>query len=272
MTSQDKAFRRTVLSYYRRSGRHDLPWRQTHDPYRILVSELMLQQTQVPRVIPKYEAFVAQWSTPAALAKAPLGDVLRAWQGLGYNRRARFLHEAARAVVSEHDGEFPAEYEVLRALPGIGPYTAAAVLAFAFDESVQLIETNVRRCVLHHYFPDREAVDDREVMAVVERLLPRRGAREWYAALMDYGTELKRVHGNANVRSRQYKKQSRFAGSDRQIRGAVLRFLSERDRPVRVSTMLRALSAFDVSRVEPQLRSLVDEGLVRYERGMYHLG
>ena len=112
-------FRRVVYSYYKREGRHTLPWRQTHDPYRVMVSELMLQQTQVPRVVPKYEAFIKRFPTIQSLARAELGSVLKLWQGLGYNRRAKMLHEAARAIVSHHHGVFPHTKEELLALPGV---------------------------------------------------------------------------------------------------------------------------------------------------------
>ena len=148
-----KKFKDTVWKYYREHGRSDLPWRKTTDPYRILVSEVMLQQTQVERVIPYYTRFLKKFPTVRALAKAPLSQVLIAWQGLGYNRRAKMLHEAAKEVVRGHGGLFPRTALELEKLPGVGPYTAHAVAAFAYNEDGICIETNIRTAVTHHFFP-----------------------------------------------------------------------------------------------------------------------
>ena len=152
MNKKEREFVARVWEYYKAHGRHDLPWRKTTDPYKILVSELMLQQTQVDRVLLKYKAFLKLFPTARRLAAAPLGDVLRAWQGLGYNRRAKFLHQAAQYVTNELKGRWPKDEAGLLALPGVGPYTARAVLAFAYNEPVVLIETNVRQVFLHHLF------------------------------------------------------------------------------------------------------------------------
>ena len=249
-----------VLDYYERCGRHTLPWRLTQDPYRILVSELMLQQTQVERVIPKYETFIHRWPTTKTLARASLGDIIIAWQGLGYNRRAKFLHECAIAIENNHHGVFPKTEEELRLLPGIGPYTASAVCAFAYNQPVILIETNVRRVFIHHFFPDKELVTDSQILPIVERTLPKDHSRRWYGALMDYGTYIKKQFGNANTRSRQYKRQAPFVGSDRQIRGAILRELSSGKR-TRIQ-LKKLLHEFSSTRVDSQLEKLCQEGLV----------
>lgn len=265
----DAAFTRTVRAYYNAHGRHDLPWRHTEDPYRILVSEVMLQQTQVPRVREKYEEFLKRFPTVRALARATLGDVLRVWQGLGYNRRAKLLHECAKAVLSNHRGKFPRTYEALRALPGIGPYTAGAVMAFAYNEPVPLIETNVRSVYLHHYFHNRTDVPDSALMPIVERTLDQRNPRAWYAALMDYGTHLKRTVGNANVRSRHYVRQAAFKGSDRALRGMILRELASGARTRR--QLANIATGYPSSRVTAQLAKLRTEGMVRAIRGRYEL-
>lgn len=257
-TTSKAAFVRTVWRYFDQHGRHDLPWRQTRDPYHILVSELMLQQTQVSRVIPKYRAFIAAFPTAEVLGKAPLAAVLRLWQGLGYNRRAKFLHEAAKVVAKTG---FPTSYEEIRELPGVGSYTAGAVLAFAYDVAVPVIETNIRTVYLHHFYKTKADVTDAELLALVRETLPkRRSIREWYYALMDYGAHLKTEVGNKNRQSRHYTTQTRFAGSDRQIRGAIIRQLTQQNSTQR--ELEEQLPDVTVDRLTAQLTRLETEGLV----------
>jgi A/G-specific adenine glycosylase len=188
-------FQRQVLQHYRRHGR-DLPWRATRNPYHILVSEVMLQQTQVDRVIPKYLAFLARFPDVAALAGSSLKEVLGAWQGLGYNRRAQSLHAAARAVMLEHGGRLPDSCEGLQSLPGIGRYTASAVCVFAYNQPRVFIETNIRAVYIHTFFPDADGVTDAALAAYVAATLYARNPRRWYNALMDYGVWIKKHHGN----------------------------------------------------------------------------
>ncbi len=258
---KQKQFQQTVWSFYEAQGRHHLPWRTTTNPYRILVSEIMLQQTQVDRVIPKYRAFMKLFPSVSVLAAAPLGDVLRAWQGLGYNRRAKLLWECAKVVKETPGGRFPRTYEGLKALPGIGPYTAGAVMAFAYNEAVPLIETNVRTVYLHHFWPhDATDVTDTEILELVAATLPKENVRAWYAAIMDYGSYLKKTVGNHNVRTKSYTIQSTFKGSDRQIRGAILRALAIT--PLTRPALQKELSAFSDLRVDAQLEALVHEGMV----------
>ncbi len=220
-------FQKTILDFYREHGRHTLPWR-THDtsPYHIMVSEIMLQQTQVERVIPKFLEFVAAYPTAAALAKAPQSDVIRHWVGLGYNRRARFLHLAAREIVDKYGGELPRTLEEITTLPGIGPYTGAAILAFAYNLPLPVIETNIRTVYIHHFFGAKSAVKDKDILSLVEVTMDRDNPRRWYSALMDYGTYLKATVGNLTRQSKSYAKQSKFEGSTRQLRGAILRVLA----------------------------------------------
>ena len=228
-------FKALVWRHYRTQGRHDLPWRpptlklrrdKTLDPYRVLVSEIMLQQTQVERVIPFYKKFIRQFPTAKKLAQAPLAEVLQAWQGLGYNRRAKMLHQAAKRLLDIHVLSYRTKHEVLEELPGVGPYTARAFAAFAYNEDTIVIETNIRTAVTHHFFPKKESVSDKRIEEVLARALPKGRAREWYSALMDYGASLKRSGISHNERSRAYKKQSKFAGSLREARGAILRELA----------------------------------------------
>ena len=205
----------------------DFPWRRTRDPYALLVSEVMLQQTQTTRVLRYWASWLERFPTVDALAGASVSDVLEAWQGLGYNRRALALKRAAEVVSEQRGGRLPRDPEALRALPGIGPATAAGVLAFAWDVPAPYLETNVRTVFLHELFPEAEAVSDREVMALVERcalLAAGLGidARTWNYALLDYGVELKRTLPNPSRRSKHHTRQSAFEGSHRQKRSILL--------------------------------------------------
>ena len=203
------------------------------DPYRILVSEVMLQQTQVPRVIDTYTKFLRVFPSFRALARATPASVLKVWQGLGYNRRALMLLRCAKAVVGEYKGELPEDYDALQSLPGIGPYTAGAVMAFAFDCAVPVIETNIRRIYIHHFFPRRRSVPDSVILPLVTRhVMSVKSPREWYSALMDYGSWLATQTPNPNVRSKHYARQSAFEGSLRQLRGQVVRVLVSHPRMV----------------------------------------
>lgn len=227
------------MRHWRRYGRHDLPWRppslklrkdKSLDPYKVLVSEMMLQQTQVARVIDAYAKFLRAFPSFRVLARATPFSVLKVWQGLGYNRRALMLLRCAKVVVGEYKGALPDEYEALRALPGIGPYTAGAVLAFAFNRPVPVVETNIRRVYLHHFFPRSKNVSDLAILKLVTRhLLLVPDVRCWYSALMDYGSWLATQTPNPNVRSKHYTRQPMFEGSQRQLRGAVVRFITKHE-------------------------------------------
>ena len=217
-------FNKTILSYYQRAGR-DLAWRRTTDPYLIFVSEIMLQQTQVGRVTVKYPEFIDAFPTFTVLAAAPFHEVLAKWQGLGYNRRAIALHKCAKKVMTTFGGELPQDVELLATLPGIGHATACSIAAFAFNMPVAFIETNIRRVFIHFFFPDRLSVTDREILPLVEQSLDTKNPRIWYWALMDFGSALKKSVPNPNKKSAHYTRQSKFVGSDRQIRGMILRSL-----------------------------------------------
>lgn len=216
------AFQKHIYSSYHANPR-PMPWRTTKDPYCIIVSEIMLQQTQVERVKTKYAEFLSAFPTLAALASAPLEDVLRVWQGLGYNRRALALKRCAEEIISRYNGQFPRDTGELESLPGIGPYTARAVAAFAFGIAEPLIETNIRTVFIHFFFHGRDKISDREIMPLVAATLDRHNPREWYYALMDFGVWLKQQHPNPGRRSRHHVQQSRFEGSNRQLRSRLLR-------------------------------------------------
>lgn len=262
-----RQFREKVLTYYARSGRHDLPWRKTRDPYKVLVSEVMLQQTQVERVIPYYRAFLRRFPNVSALSTAPLGDVLRLWQGLGYNRRAKMLQEAAKAVHTK--GRFPRTVEELEALPGVGKYTARAVAAFAYNEDVLMVETNIRTAVLYHLFPGEEVVSDEEVCNVLQKAMPAGDSRTWYWALMDYGSYLKKSGVRTNARQKGYRKQSAFKGSSREIRGAILRALIGQPRTTRF--LIALFGKEKEHQALGQLKRLYEEGLIEKKGATYRL-
>jgi len=279
----------TLMNYYSVHARSDLPWRRpepngTFDCYKILVSELMLQQTQVARVIPKYDAFLKQFPTIQSLAAAELGDVLRAWQGLGYNRRAKYLWSAAKQVAT--DG-WP---DNLTRLPGVGVNTAGAVKAYAFNQPAIFVETNIRTVYIHHFASDQQNVPDSLILDLLARTLsllsvgkeqPEQkshflpGAlrkteglsqyRVFYWALMDYGTFLKTQVRNLQ-QSKHYKQQSAFRGSKRQIRGLIIRELSKE--PLTLS----ALQTYaEDDRLGAVLTELQKEGLIIKRGKLYHL-
>ena len=206
----------------------DLPWRNTHDPYAIMLSEVMLQQTQVARVRGRWEQWLATFPTVGDLAAAPLPPVLELWQGMGYNRRALNLKKCAEQVVERFDGEMPRGHKELLSLPGIGPATAAGVRVFAYEEPDMYLETNVRTVFLHELFPGQDGVGDKELIPLVEKTCPQgREVRAWYYALLDYGAHLKKVLPNPSRRSRHHIRQSKFEGSHRQKRAYLLRRVLE---------------------------------------------
>jgi A/G-specific adenine glycosylase len=217
-----RSFQRMIYTHYHATPR-PMPWRDTHDPYRILISEIMLQQTQVERVRGKYIEFLDAFPTLTDLASAPLVDVLRVWQGLGYNRRAIALKRCAEEILTRFNGSFPASVPDLESLPGIGHYTARAVAAFAFGQSTAFIETNIRTVFIHFFFHNESTVSDREIIPLVVASIDHGNPREWYYALMDFGVWLKQLHPNPGRRSSHHVQQSRFEGSNRQLRSRLLR-------------------------------------------------
>lgn len=249
-----------VYAYYRRHARL-FPWRETKNPYRILVSEVMLQQTQTERVVGKYEKFIARFPSFSTLADASLQSVFKAWQGLGYNRRAVSLKETAVRVIEEHDGILPKDLNALMKLPGIGRSTAGAILAFAYGIPVAFIETNIRRVFIHFFFSDREDVKDSEILPLVEQTLDRENPRDWYYALMDYGAMLKTKLPNPNRKSAHYTRQAPFEGSNRQIRGMILKLLLSLG-PLREGELIGKLNR-EPSRVRTILHEMQREGFIQ---------
>ena len=244
-----------------------MPWRRDTRPYYVLVSELMLQQTQVDRVVSKFNEFIVRFPDIVSLAEAPLGEVLQVWQGLGYNRRAKYLHEAAKTAASEFGGRLPDTSHELVRLPGIGVNTAGAILAYAFDQPAVFVETNVRAVYFYHFFPRHDTVHDRELLPIIERTIDYERPREFYWALMDYGSWLKRQGAVSAGQSRQYKKQGRLKGSVREVRGQIVRLLAHGD-----ATLLELRSGLVADeRFEPALEGLLGDGLIMRTGAKYHL-
>lgn len=250
-----ESFQRYITQWYHQYGRHSLPWRLTTDPYAILVSELMLQQTQVSRVIAKYEVFLKRFPNLKSLKSSSLADVLIFWQGLGYNRRAKFLWQLAQATQI-----LPSSQAELEKLPGIGPYTASAICAFAFNKPTSMIETNIRSVFLYHFFPTDVKVSDNQLLPLITTSIDQLNTRQWYWALMDYGNYLKSVLPNPNRRSKQHTIQSKFEGSSRQVRGEIIKILTQQkviDRTLLFETLTSNQLFF-----EEALEQLLTEGFI----------
>lgn len=266
----------SVVEQYYAAHARQLAWRMPDangkfDPYKIVVSELMLQQTQVSRVSVKYAEFLHIFPSVQILSKSSLADVLVCWQGLGYNRRAKFLHQAAKEVTTTYHGRFPKTINELVKLPGIGVNTAGAIVAYAYNQPVAYVETNIRTVFLHHFFSGRDNVPDTQLMPLIEQAVANRGGlsvREWYQALMDYGTYLKSIKVKSAKRSSHYAKQSSFQGSRRQIRGGVIKALTQSPHSF---VELQATLGAD-SRLASVLTDLLSEQLIHQNSSVYILG
>lgn len=251
------------LKKFYKTNKRDLPWRKTRDPYKILVSEIMLQQTQVERVIPKYKSFLKAFPSVSSLARAPLSKVLKEWQGLGYNRRGKYLHEAAKTIEKGGWGG---------KLPGVGPYTGAAVDAFARNKPTVFIETNIRTVFTHYYhssiLQNARTISDAELLPLIEKSLKasKMQPRDFYAALMDYGSHLKKSGVRVNSKSKHYTKQKKFEGSNRQLRGAIMRALLQK--PQTLEQLSKNLSRTKIKAAQ-SLAQLLRDGLVREVRGRW---
>ena len=244
----------------------DLPWRNIDDAYGVLVSEVMLQQTQVARVLDYWPRWMDRFPSVDALAAASTADVLEAWQGLGYNRRALALKRACDMCATERGGVLPATVEELVALPGVGPATAAGVMAFAHNKPAVYVETNVRTVFLHHLFPDEEGVSDKRIAPYVADVCPREddafGPRAWYYALLDYGAHLKTQVANPSRRSAHYARQSRFAGSHREKRSFILKCVLAVPEGVGEGEVFERLARFEQEAGRAPLERATFEALV----------
>lgn len=253
-----RKFQQAIWDHYTKNKRL-FPWRETNDPYEIHVSEIMLQQTQTNRVIPKYNQFLEQYPTVFDLAKAPIAEVLILWSGLGYNRRAKFLWLAAKEIALRLKGTYPESEKELESLPGIGHYTARAISTFAFEQRHTFIETNIRTVMIHFFFKKQEKVSDKEILAAVETSLPNEKYKDWYYALMDYGNYLKDSGISYFEKQKHYKKQSPFKGSLRYIRGYILKFLAK-NKQLAVDDIV--LPGYTAEQIATVIESLIAEQLV----------
>jgi A/G-specific adenine glycosylase len=256
-----RRFQRLIWQFFSAHGR-SFAWRRSRDPYQILVSEIMLQQTQTVRVAERFDEFLQLFPTVQDLAKASQASVIRAWQGLGYYRRAKNLHLAAKAICLKHRGKVPRDPQALVALPGIGAYTAAAVAVFAFRTAVPMVETNIRAVYLFTFCRGRTHVGDREIATLVERTCDARRCREWFYALMDLGVELKRYRPGINHRSKHHVTQTPFKGSDREVAAQVLRVIISRTRAIQDDQLYREVSA-DSEQVKRAIERLLKDSLIQ---------
>ncbi len=262
-----KKFKKIIWDFYKKNKR-ELPWRQTADPYKILVSEVMLQQTQSYRVIPKYNSFIKKFPKAQALAKASVQEVLKEWQGLGYNRRALYLKKCAEKISADFKGKFPRDLQTLCTLPGIGKATAGDILAFAWNIPVVVIETNIRSVFIHFFFQDKTTVSDAEIAPLIAATLDHKNPREWYWALFDYGAQLKKNLTNPSRKSKHYSKQPAFVGSLRQKRGAVLKLLLQK--PMTKKEIQEALK-YESAVIDKILLALEKEGFVKKNKTKFQI-
>lgn len=263
-----KKFINIIYDYYAFNKR-SFEWRENITPYRIVVSEIMLQQTQTERVAYKFPQWLNYFPDFETLAQASTRDVIAAWSGLGYNRRALALHAAAQRVMQEFDGVLPDNPDVLETIKGIGPNTAGSICAFAFNKPTVFIETNIRAVYIHHFFPDEEKVHDKQLLPIIEATLDKQNPREWYYALMDYGVKLKKEHKNPSRKSKHHTVQSRFEGSERQIRGMILRALTEYGKLS--FEELTNIIPREERRIEKNLSDLMSEGFIKNINDYYLL-
>ena len=253
-------FKTIIWDYYRVFGR-SFDWRNIDDPYKVFISEVMLQQTQTSRVAQKYPQFILEFPSFESLSAASLKAVLTQWQGLGYNRRGLYLHRAAQDIIQNFMGRLPNDPTQLEKLPGIGKATAASITAFAFNTPTIFIETNIRTVFIHFFFTDQKIVQDKEIIPLLEDSLDKENPREWYYALMDYGVMLKKSFKNPSRKSAHHIIQSKFEGSDRQIRGKILKLLTLSSASFTIQDIIDLINK-DKGRVEKIVKQMAQEKII----------
>lgn len=258
-----RTFQNIIYSYFNQYGR-DFPFRNEINPYNVVISEIMLQQTQTNRVVEKFQQFIQKFPDFQSLANAPLNEVLKVWQGLGYNRRAVALKKIAERVVNEFDGILPADIDILKSFPQIGHNTASSIVAFAFNMPTFFIEVNIRRVYIYYFFPGKSSIKDSAIVLIVRKTLDSSNVRKWYYALTDYGVMLKKTHPELNKRSAHYRKQAKFKGSNREVRGKILKLLI-------ASSSLTEVEIFKELKINSKklkeiLNLLIKEGFIKQEK------
>ena len=264
-----KLFQKIIYEYYKNHKRK-FPFRENITPYNVLVSEIMLQQTQTGRVSEKFLKFIAKFPDFLSLSKASLEQILKEWKGLGYNRRAIALKKIAEIVINDYNSKLPESIEELKLFPQIGHNTASSILTFAFNKPMVFIETNIRRVYIYFFFPNRSKVDDKEIMSIVKKTVDKNNPRKWYYALMDYGVMLKKIHPELNKRSAHYRKQAPFKGSSRQIRGELLEMLIK-NRTIGLSKIQKLFKVNDRKRIKNILNQLQKEGFIEIKENSVKL-
>ena len=254
-------------------NRREFPWRKSPNPYQVWVSEVMLQQTQTARVIPKFEQWLQIFPDFMSLAQASNHEVLTAWQGLGYNRRGLALGKIAQKVVYEFAGNLPNDPTTLKTLPAIGSNTAGSICAFAFNKPTLFIETNIRTVYTHTFFPGQAEISDKQLLPLIEQTIDQNNARDWYYALMDYGVYLKQKLPRINAASKHYTRQSKFIGSKRQVRGQIIKILTQLQR-INRDELIELLN-FDLPENRHNrdlvIQDLIEEQLIFEQQNILHL-
>ncbi len=262
-------FHKFIFDYYKNYKRK-FPFRERITPFNVLVSEIMLQQTQTGRVSEKFIEFIKRFPDFLSLSKASLEEVLKEWKGLGYNRRAIALKKIAEMIINDFNGELPDSLETLKTFPQIGHNTASSIITFAFNKPMAFIETNIRRVYIYFFFPNKIKVNDKEIMTIVKRTINKNNPREWYYALMDYGVMLKKTHPELNKRSAHYRKQAPFNGSTRQIRGELIKLLIKEGK-IKIPEIQEKINIKDTKRIKEILNQLKKEGFIEIKEDIVKL-
>ena len=264
-------FSKCIWDFYKTYGRTFM-WRHNVNPYVVLVSEIMLQQTQTQRVSIKLPEFLAKFPNFKVLADSTPQELFQAWVGLGYNRRALALRTTAQKIIQDYAGALPNDPEILKTFPGIGPATAASITAFAYNRPTIFIETNIRAVYLHVFFHGQQGITDAQLLPHIQATVDEVNPRDWYYALMDYGVYIKKTYPNPSRASRHHTAQSKFEGSNRQIRGAVIRLLTEADSESAISDLpaqLRAMYGGSLERIELILDQMCQQELIMLTKAGY---
>lgn len=259
-------FQKNIYEYYKNHKRK-FPFRENITPYNVLVSEIMLQQTQTGQVSEKFLKFTKRFSGFSSLSTAPLEEILKEWKGLGYNRRAIALRKIADTVVKDFNGKLPESIDILKSFPQIGHSTASSIITFAFNKPTAFIETNIRRVYIYFFFSHKSKINDKEILPIVEKTIDISNPREWYYALMDYGVMLKKTHPELNKKSAHYRKQAPFKGSIREFRGKILDLLIKKGK-IDLKIIQTKFESMGEKKILEILNQLKKEGFLEIKNGL----